>query len=55
MIAERQPDYFSFEDWEKLDALEVKHGEETGRPRVKYYRVKDMMEAIGKQAAEPVM
>jgi ferredoxin--NADP+ reductase len=55
MVEERQPDYFSFEDWEKLDEIEVARGEEQNRPRVKFTTVKEMMEAVGKQAAEPVV
>ena len=54
LVEERQPDYFSFADWEKLDEIEVARGEETNRPRVKFTTVKEMMEAVGKQTAEPV-
>lgn len=55
MVEERQPDYFSFTDWEKLDEIEVARGEEENRPRVKFTSVKDMMDAVGKQTAEPVV
>jgi ferredoxin--NADP+ reductase len=54
MISEHQPDYFSFEDWLKLDEIEVARGEASGRPRVKFTTREEMMEASGKQAAEPV-
>ncbi len=54
MIRQRQPNFFSFADWEKLDEIEVAKGEESGRPRVKFTSVEEMMEAVGKQAAEPV-
>jgi ferredoxin/flavodoxin---NADP+ reductase len=55
MVEERQPDYFTFADWEKLDEIEVMRGEEENRPRVKFTRVKDMMDAVGKPTAEPVV
>ena len=29
-----QPDYFSYADWERIDALETARGQEQGRPRV---------------------
>lgn len=54
MVRERQPDYFTFADWEKLDAIEVAKGEAQGRPRVKFTTVEEMLEAAGKQATEPV-
>ena len=54
MVEEHQPDYFSFADWEKLDEIEVARGEASDRPRVKFTTVEDMMEAAGKQPAEPV-
>ena len=55
MVKEHQPDYFSFADWEKLDEIEVSRGEAENRPRVKFTTVKEMMEAVGKQTAEPVV
>lgn len=54
LVVERQPNYFSFEDWEKLDEIEVTRGSEVGRPRIKFTTVEEMMEAVGKQAAEAV-
>jgi ferredoxin--NADP+ reductase len=47
-VRERQPDCFSYEDWCKLDELEVGKGEPQGRPRVKYTDVGKMLEAIGR-------
>jgi ferredoxin--NADP+ reductase len=55
MVKERKPDFFSFQDWEKLDQIEVARGEAQNRPRVKFTTVKEMMEAVGKQAVEPVV
>ncbi len=53
-IGERQPNYFTFADWEKLDEIEVAKGEAQGRPRVKFTTVEEMLEAVGKTTAEPV-
>jgi ferredoxin--NADP+ reductase len=48
LIAERQPCCVTYADWQRLDELETKHGEEQGRPRVKYTSIKDMLAALGK-------
>jgi ferredoxin--NADP+ reductase len=50
-IREQQPLYVSFEDWQRLDALEVAQGEAEGRPRVKFTRVADMLSALHKTPA----
>jgi ferredoxin--NADP+ reductase len=48
-ICDRQPDYFSFADWRRIDALERENGEAIGRPRVKFTRVDEMVAAKNKQ------
>ena len=48
LVRERQPQYLSYEDWLRLDELETRRGKETGRPRVKFTRVKDMLAALGR-------
>jgi ferredoxin--NADP+ reductase len=48
MVRERQPQYLSYQDWLKLDEIETRRGRETGRPRVKFTRVKDMLAALGR-------
>jgi len=48
LVAERQPKYFSYADWLKLDKLEVAKGEPQGRPRVKFTSTAEMLAAIGK-------
>ncbi|HET7378367.1 MAG TPA: FAD-dependent oxidoreductase [Anaerolineae bacterium] len=48
LIKQRQPKYFSYADWKKLDALEVAKGQPLGRPRVKFTSVEDMIAALGK-------
>jgi len=55
MVRQHQPNYFTFADWEKLDALEVANGEALGRPRLKFTSVEAMLEAAGKKATEPVV
>jgi ferredoxin--NADP+ reductase len=48
LIRERQPNYVSYADWLKLDEIEMRRGEEQGRPRVKFTSVADMMAALGR-------
>jgi len=48
MIAEKQPDYFSYDDWLKLNELEIAKGKAQGRPRVKFTSVPEMLAAVGK-------
>ena len=36
----------SFKDWEHLDKLEIERGEAAGRPRRKFTRIEDMLEAL---------
>ncbi len=48
LVSERQPDYFTYEDWIKLNELEVSKGEEQGRPRVKYTSIEEMLNAVKK-------
>jgi ferredoxin--NADP+ reductase len=48
LVAERQPQCFSYQDWLRLDDLEIRRGKETGRPRVKFTTVKDMLAALGR-------
>ena len=56
MLRERKPSYCTFEDWQILDAIERQRGAETGRSRVKFTSVEDMLAALGKRqelAADP--
>jgi ferredoxin--NADP+ reductase len=50
-IREQQPLYVSFNEWQQLDAIEVKKGKIAGRPRVKFTRVADMLSALHKTPA----
>lgn len=51
-IASRQPAYFTYADWLKLDELETCSGEECGRPRVKFTTIEQMLEALGKAVVQ---
>ena len=48
LIRERQPQCFSYADWLRLNEVEVRRGEETGRPRVKLTRIEEMLAALGR-------
>jgi ferredoxin--NADP+ reductase len=45
MVQLRQPEYFSYDDWLRLDQLEVERGQALGRPRLKFTRVSEMLAA----------
>ncbi len=47
-VTEKKPDYFTYADWQKLDALELENGKKAGRPRVKFTNVEEMKAAVGK-------
>ncbi len=49
LIAERQPLYFTYDDWLKLDEVEVTRGAKLGRPRLKFTTVEQMLTAAGKR------
>ena len=48
LVQERQPEAVSYDDWRKIDAIEVERGRVSGRPRVKLTTVREALEAIGK-------
>ncbi len=48
LICRRQPNFFSYEDWLKLDEIERAKGKAQGRPRVKFTSVKEMLAALGR-------
>lgn len=52
LLAERAPDAVSFAGWRAIDASEQERGKPHGRPRVKFVRVEEMVEAM--RAGEPV-
>lgn len=48
LVAERRPNYFSYDDWKKLDAIEIQRAEGTERPRVKFTTIEEMQAALGR-------
>ena len=48
LVRERKPKFVSWEDWRRLDEIEISRGQELGRPRVKFTRVEDMLAALGR-------
>ena len=48
LVSERKPDYFSYEDWKKLDELECSRADGTEAPRVKYTTIAEMQAALGR-------
>jgi hypothetical protein len=49
LVREKKPSFVSYEDWKKLDALEVKRAEGTDRPRIKFTSVEAMLQALGRR------
>ena len=52
LLAERVPDHITYEGWQAIDDAEKAAGEPHGRPRVKFCRVEEMVEAAS--AGRPV-
>ncbi len=48
LLRQRQPNFFTYPDWQKLDALEVERGQAQDRPRVKFTSVEEMLKALGR-------
>lgn len=46
LLAERSCAPVSFEDWSRIDAMELERGEESGRPRVKFTSTEEMLAAL---------
>jgi ferredoxin--NADP+ reductase len=49
LLAERGVRYVTFDDWQAIDEAEVGRGEPHGRPRVKFVRVEEMLDALGEK------
>jgi ferredoxin--NADP+ reductase len=45
LLADRKPDHVTFEGWQAIDAAEVEAGKPHGRPRVKFCKVEELVEA----------
>jgi ferredoxin--NADP+ reductase len=51
LLAERAPDAVSYEGWEAIDLAEQERGKPLGRPRVKFVRIDEMLDAARANAA----
>jgi ferredoxin--NADP+ reductase len=51
LLAGRGIRFVSFEDWQAIDEAEVGRGEPHGRPRVKFVRVEEMLDALGEKVS----
>lgn len=52
LVAERQCEAVSYQDWLRLDAIERDRGErDGGRPRVKFSRIPEMIQALNEDTA----
>jgi ferredoxin--NADP+ reductase len=49
VLRARQSDLISYDDWRRLDALELSNGARCGRPRLKFATVDEMLVALGKR------
>jgi ferredoxin--NADP+ reductase len=50
LVCDRQPDYFAYADWLRLNQMEIARGQAAGRPRVKFTCVEDMLKALGRSS-----
>lgn len=48
LIRQRNPNLFTYEDWLRLDELEIARGSEQNRPRVKFTSEEEMLAALGR-------
>ncbi|HXV62910.1 MAG TPA: FAD-dependent oxidoreductase [Vicinamibacteria bacterium] len=48
LVEERKPSFFSYDDWKKLDALEIERAAGTERPRLKFTSVEEMQAALSR-------
>ena len=46
LVRSRQPHCLSYDDWRYLDRIEVERGRTSGRPRVKFTRLDDILAAL---------
>lgn len=51
LVQSRKPSFISFDEWKILDEIELQRGADSGRSRVKFTTVEEMLEALGKMTA----
>ncbi|MFQ5791418.1 MAG: NADP oxidoreductase [Acidobacteriota bacterium] len=50
LVRRRKPNFFSYQDWLRLNEIEVARARESQRPRVKFTRIEEMLAALGRSA-----
>ena len=53
LVQARQPLFVTYDDWRRLDALELPNGQSIGRPRLKFAAVDEMLAALGRAVPVP--
>ena len=53
LVQVRQPLFVTYDDWRRLDALELVNGQSIGRPRLKFAAVDQMLAALGRAVPVP--
>jgi len=53
LLQERDIDYVTYADWQLLDEVEQTRGADSGRPRLKFSRIEDMLSAIKSARQKP--
>jgi ferredoxin--NADP+ reductase len=54
LVSRAQPDYLTYDDWIRIDSLEIERGKALGRPRLKFTSVEEILKALksAKKASE---
>ena len=50
LLKERKPDFVTYEDWLRIDELEIERGKALGKPRDKYTSIQEMMDALKEES-----
>lgn len=53
LLRERRIDYVTYEDWLAIDRIEQERGKALGRPRLKFTRIADMLDALHEASRMP--
>ncbi len=55
LLNERKPNHITYTDWQLLDMLEMQNGQSLDRPRLKYSRIDEMIDAVERsRRAQPL-
>ncbi len=53
LLRAREIDYVTYEDWLAIDRIEQERGKALGRPRLKFTRIADMLNALHESRRMP--